>query len=203
MCDETSDSLNRSVFQIIFIKLYLNVDNKPKLVDTVFLDEVNFETVSRALVDCLVKMEVLKCNGFYFRQHILYDKSFQVLPQNFIIQLYSRHMFCSFHLVGETWRSNLNEIDGIVANLKSIFPRVENPKLYPSPVVTRWNTLFNAILIDEDDPCVILRGGLGCSKRMTFYENYPELDIEDFLLKELRKMLLTHTALDSFNTALE
>ncbi|RNA30795.1 hypothetical protein BpHYR1_023840 [Brachionus plicatilis] len=39
LCDETSDSLNRSVFQIILIKLDLNSDNRPKLVDTLFLEE--------------------------------------------------------------------------------------------------------------------------------------------------------------------
>ncbi|RMZ93153.1 transcription factor E2F6, partial [Brachionus plicatilis] len=44
LCDETSDSLNRSVFQIILIKLDLNSDNRPKLVDTLFLEAVNFET---------------------------------------------------------------------------------------------------------------------------------------------------------------
>ncbi|CAF1107627.1 unnamed protein product, partial [Brachionus calyciflorus] len=32
-------------------------------------------------------------------------------------------------------------------------------------------------IIDEDDPCVILGDGRGCYKRITFYENYPELEI--------------------------
>ncbi|CAF0906583.1 unnamed protein product [Brachionus calyciflorus] len=33
-------------------------------------------------------------------------------------------------------------------------------------------------IIDEDNPCVILRDGRGCYKPITFYENYPELEIE-------------------------
>ena len=33
-------------------------------------------------------------------------------------------------------------------------------------------------IIDEDDPCVILRDGRGYYKRITFYENYPELELE-------------------------
>ncbi|CAF1059779.1 unnamed protein product [Brachionus calyciflorus] len=32
--------------------------------------------------------------------------------------------------------------------------------------------------IDDDDPCVILRDGRGCYKRITFNENYPELEKE-------------------------
>ncbi|CAF1045726.1 unnamed protein product [Brachionus calyciflorus] len=74
------------------------------------------------------------------------------------------HVACFAHiiaLVGETWRSNLSEVDLIVANLKSIFARgsnrkirfidflksngKENPSYYPSPVVTRWNTWFKAV----------------------------------------------------------
>ncbi|CAF0827332.1 unnamed protein product [Brachionus calyciflorus] len=44
-------------------------------------------------------------------------------------------------------------------------------------------------IIDEDDPCVILRDGRGCYKRKTFYENYPELEIEAkaFALNEASK----------------
>ncbi|CAF1121433.1 unnamed protein product [Brachionus calyciflorus] len=44
-------------------------------------------------------------------------------------------------------------------------------------------------IIDEDDPCVILRDGRGCYKRITFYENYPELVIEAkaFALNETSK----------------
>jgi len=123
MCDETSDSLNRSVFQIIFIKLDLNVDNKPKLVDTVFLDDVNFETVSRALVDCLVKMEVKFQNVMAF---ISDNASYMIKAFKSCLKtlLYNcTHVTCFAHivnLVGEPWRSNLNELDGIVANLKSI-----------------------------------------------------------------------------------
>ncbi|CAF0995873.1 unnamed protein product [Brachionus calyciflorus] len=37
-------------------------------------------------------------------------------------------------------------------------------------------------IIDEDDPCVILRDGRGCYKRITFYENYPELEMKPKLL---------------------
>ncbi|CAF0953922.1 unnamed protein product [Brachionus calyciflorus] len=70
MCDETSDTLNRSVFQIIFIKLDLNVDNKPKLVDTVFLEDVNYETVSRAYTRYNIKDQfefvASKCDKFKF-----------------------------------------------------------------------------------------------------------------------------------------
>ncbi|CAF0907214.1 unnamed protein product [Brachionus calyciflorus] len=44
-------------------------------------------------------------------------------------------------------------------------------------------------IIDEDDPCVILRDDRGCYKRITFYENYPELEIEAkaFALNEASK----------------
>ncbi|RMZ98832.1 hypothetical protein BpHYR1_012852 [Brachionus plicatilis] len=37
------NSLNRSVFQIILIKLDLNYDNRPKLVDTLFLEADQIE----------------------------------------------------------------------------------------------------------------------------------------------------------------
>ncbi|CAF0950388.1 unnamed protein product [Brachionus calyciflorus] len=43
ICDETTDSKCRYVFQIIFVKLDILKENCPKLVDTIFLDEVNYE----------------------------------------------------------------------------------------------------------------------------------------------------------------
>lgn len=164
LCDETSDSLNRSVFQIILIKLDLNYDNRPKLVDTLFLEAVNFETVSRSIIDCLVKMNIKFQNvmAFISDNASYMTKAFKFCLKTILFN--ATHVTCFAYiitLVGETWRSNLSEIDGIVANLKSIFARgsnrkrrfidllkqnqIENPVMYPSPVVTRWKTWFKAL----------------------------------------------------------
>ena len=123
ICDETSDSMNRSAYQIILIKLDIKADNRPKLVETVFLDDVNFETVTRSVIETLIKMEI----KFEFVMAFISDnasymvKAFKSLKP---MLLNSIHVTCFAHIVslgGETWRSNLNDIDCIVANLKSIF----------------------------------------------------------------------------------
>ena len=42
----------------VLIKLDLNADNRPKFVETVFLDDVNFKTVTRSVIETLIKIEI-------------------------------------------------------------------------------------------------------------------------------------------------
>ncbi|CAF0973145.1 unnamed protein product [Brachionus calyciflorus] len=130
MCDEILDSMNRSVFQKILIKLDFNADIRPKLVQTIFLEDVNYETVTRSIIECLIEMEIKFQNVMVFisdnASYML--KAFKSLKT---ILFNCTHVACFAHiiaLVGETWRSNLSEVDLIFANLKSIFARGSNHK---------------------------------------------------------------------------
>jgi len=166
--------MNRSVFQIILIKLDFNADTRPKLVQTIFLEDVNYETVTRSIIECLIEMEIKFQNVMAF----ISDNASYMLKafKSLKTMLFNcTHVACFAHiiaLVGETWRSNLSEVDLIVANLKSIFARgsnrkkrfidflkssgKENPSYYPSPVVTRWNSWFKAVsYISENFDCIV------------------------------------------------
>ncbi|CAF1088815.1 unnamed protein product [Brachionus calyciflorus] len=158
MCDETSHSMNRSVFQIILIKLDYNADTRPKLFQTIFLEDVKYETVTRSIIEYLIEMEIKFQNVMAF----ISDNASYMLKafKSLKTMLFNcTRVACFAHIIAlvcETWRSNLSEVDLIAVNLKSIFARgsnrkkrfidflksngKENPSYYPSPVVTSWNS---------------------------------------------------------------
>lgn len=164
ICDETTDSMQRSVFQVILIKLDLKVDSSPKLIDTIFLECVNYQTVARSVLNSLIKMKINFENVISFTTD---NATYMIKAFNTVLKpilFNATHITCFAHiiaLVGETWRTNLTEVDSLVANLKSIFARgnlrkqrfkdflidngISNPVSYPSPVVTRWNSWFKAV----------------------------------------------------------
>ena len=159
--DETTDVSGRFALQILFQKLDFTQNQVPWLVDTVFLEAVNNQTVARAVVDCCRKFDINFSNVMiYSTDNVSYMlKSFNDCLHTLFENC--THVTCFAHilaLVGETWRDALPDVDKLVASIKAIFARnglrkkryldflnsrnVEKPSLYPPPVVTRWGTWF-------------------------------------------------------------
>ncbi|CAF1026299.1 unnamed protein product [Brachionus calyciflorus] len=203
ICDETTDSMGRSVFQVLLKKLDFNTDPNPKLIDTCFLETVDYSTISRAVVNALIKINVDFNNVMSFitdnASYML--KAFKTTIKTLMPNC--THVTCFAHiisLVGETWRSNLNNLDQTVANFKSIFSRsnyrkqrflefqknegVEKPQCFPAPVVTRWNTWFKAVKFISEN--------FEISKKFVL----EEIKLEDTLALNKLKLLFEESELE-------
>ena len=168
--DEASDSQDRYVLHVLFVLPVTSADDlqmEALTVDLVYLNEVNATTVSQTIVQTLAKYNVdfNKVTGFVTDNASYMTKAMETLKcllPNCI------HMTCNAHilsLVGETWRKNFKTVDRLVACFKSIFVHCasrkqrykryiaeritadsDNVPLPPVPVVTRWNSWFNAVV---------------------------------------------------------
>lgn len=168
--DEASDSQDRFVLHILFILPVSDADQIHMDVITaalVYLDKVNATTVSQAIINVLTSEynidlnKVSACitdNATYMSA--AYAKFSGLLPN-------CVHITCNAHilnLVGETLRKNFPTVDRLVASFKAIFTHSASRKqrykeyigdktnaepeqvpLPPVPVLTRWNSWFNAV----------------------------------------------------------
>lgn len=162
--DETTDKVGRPILNIIAYKLDFKYGTVPKLLDTIFLNEVNYQTISKSILDTIYMYGIntadvvafISDNGSCMKK--AYNSGLKLLFPS------STHIRCFAHimaLVGETWRESLVDVDKVVANVKSVFARsslrrtrfiehlkregIENPKRFPAPVITRWLTWFKAV----------------------------------------------------------
>lgn len=164
LCDESTDCYQRYFLQILCKDLNSFLRREPVLLDTVYLEETNFKTVSQAVVKTLNKYEIQFENVYsYVTDNASYMyKSYNSVLVNLLPN--SRHSTCVAHiiaLVADTWRIFLKKLDKLVGLIKFIFCKsparrirykvflqdmfAEKPLLPPEPVITRWNTWFAAI----------------------------------------------------------
>ncbi|CAF1093855.1 unnamed protein product [Brachionus calyciflorus] len=163
LCDESTDTNQRYFLQVLCKDLSFN-KHSPVLLDTVYLEEVNFRTVSQAVIKTLNKYDINFDNVFSF----VSDNASYMFKSynNVLINLLpnSHHTTCVAHiiaLIADTWRISLKKLDKLVGLIKFIFSKsparrirykvflqelnVEKANLPPEPVITRWNTWFTAI----------------------------------------------------------
>ena len=97
---------------MLFKKLDIEEINHSKLIETIFLKQVNAETVSQAIFGVLMRMKIEQNNVLclnsdnvpYMARCYSFMKS--ILPN-------CMHVTCIAHiisLVGETWRANLPDV---------------------------------------------------------------------------------------------
>ena len=110
LADESSDTELRYFFQIMFVELDVFSECKPYLVDTVFLTEANFQTVSQAILKCLNKYCIDYENVLaYGSDNVAYmNKSWKAVLCNILTN--GRHVTCNAHiisLVGDCFRDKV------------------------------------------------------------------------------------------------
>lgn len=166
--DETTDVAGRYTVNILLQPLDAFADSsncKAMLVNTEFLTAVNSVSIAQLLVKTLNSCEVnfndvlalVSDNAAYMKK--CFKEGLSGLLPNAV------HVTCWAHiisLVGEEFRAALSMTDGLVAAMKQIFSKApgrrarylshlrekncNDAKLPPSPVLTRWNTWFEAAL---------------------------------------------------------
>ena len=166
--DESQDDQHRFFFQIMFLELDIFTECKPFLVDTVFIDAANFETVSQAILICLNKFKIEFTNVYaYAADNVSYMKKAYTDVLCHVLSN-CRRVTCNAHiesLPGDCFRDNMPEVNSLISLVKSIFCKalhrrrryinflksrgVVHPKLPPNPIVVRWNTWFNASIYLE------------------------------------------------------
>lgn len=141
--------------------------DKPLLIDTVFLDSVNSVSVGQAIVNTVVN-----CKIKYNIRLVMSDNArYMIKCVNDVLKpLFPKmvHSTCWAHiisLVGSKWVDVFAEVNSFVADMKSIFvhsaarkrryesllKRLGKPvKLAPQPVLTRWNSWFEAVAYHAD-----------------------------------------------------
>jgi hypothetical protein len=172
MADETTDVQSRPVLNILFQKLSLIDDLEcplqelppPFLIKTVFLERANHSTVSQALVQCCADFQIDFSKVMLF---ISDSASYMMKAWRDILSaiwVNCHHMNCHAHVIalaGNAIRLSLHDVDRCVALLKSILVKapsrrnrflrhlqdhgIDSPTNPPEPIITRWNTWFNAV----------------------------------------------------------
>lgn len=166
VADEASDSQDRFVLHIVFI-LPVASGKQDQMeaitADLVFLEQVNSTTVARAIIQTLTKFAVDydKVSALLSDNATYMSKAMTILAG---LLPFCVHITCNAHilsLVGETFRKNFPTVDRMIACFKAIFVHSAARKmrytqfigrkcnaevpLPPVPVVTRWNSWFNAV----------------------------------------------------------
>ena len=172
IADESTDLLNRPVLNILFQLLSptgeLHGENleisPPLLVKTVFMERVNHATVSQTLLQCCGNFQIDFTKVMLFLSD---SASYMLKAWSDILRVIwvnCHHMNCHAHilaLAGNSLRVNLHNVDRCVALLKSLLSKapgrrnrfirhlqsqgVSSPTIPPEPIITRWNTWFNAV----------------------------------------------------------
>ncbi len=152
--DDTTDSLNRYVFNCLVGKLDGKPSN-PMLLSTKFLENVNHSTIIQAFNN---SCQLLWPNGVKYDDVLLVvsdQASTMVKAMKGAKSLFPRlhHVTCLAHCVHrvcETIRNHNEEADEFISAMKKIlrksplrrqqFKSICNIKLPPKPVITRWGT---------------------------------------------------------------
>jgi hypothetical protein len=173
IADETTDLQNRPVLNILF-QVLLSLDElkgelgdltTPILVKTVYIEKVNHASVSQVLIQCCADFQIDFTKVLLF---VSDSASYMVKAWNDILSalwINCHHMHCHAHVIalaGNALRLCLRNVDRCVSLLKSCLVKapsrrnrflrhlhscgVNSPTLPPEPVITRWNTWFNAVI---------------------------------------------------------
>lgn len=137
----------------------------PLLVKTVYIEKVNHASVSQALIQCCADFQI----DFTKVLLLVSDSaSYMVKAWNDILSalfINCHHIHCYAHVIalaGNALRLCLRNVDRCVSQLKSCLVKaparrnrflrhlhscgVNSPIVPPEPVITRWNTWFNAVI---------------------------------------------------------
>lgn len=170
VADETSDTLGRCVFAVLF----RTIDSLPEqccyLASVNFLDTANASTCSQAIIDTLKEYDIQYNNvwGLVSDSARYMEACFKLLKTLIGEQIF--HYKCWAHkvnLVGDVFLSEFRELNSLVSKLKTaflhsrkmksayiLFLKEKAPeipaKLFPAPVVTRWNSWFKAVIYLND-----------------------------------------------------
>lgn len=165
VADETSDGQGRCVFAILFRTIDSVLLQECFLASVNFLDTANASTCSQAIVDTLKDFEIdySQVKGLVSDSARYMTACFNLLK--ILIGPHILHYQCWAHkvnLVGDVFIGEFKELNMFTAKVKSAFclsRKMKNSylnylkenvpdlpaKLYPAPVVTRWNSWFSAV----------------------------------------------------------
>uniref|UniRef100_H3A1W7 HAT C-terminal dimerisation domain-containing protein n=1 Tax=Latimeria chalumnae TaxID=7897 RepID=H3A1W7_LATCH len=156
--DETTDAEDRHVLNI------LGVLSEPECERNMLLESVNLKTVSQAIRETLDKFEVpfdqitavVSDNVTYMKK--AWERSIKPLFLNAVHVAYVAHLL---NLVSDVWHKKFVKVNDLVVVVKQAFTacpahkarfrmhldeKGRSPCILPVPVITRWNTWFNAAL---------------------------------------------------------
>lgn len=169
LCDETTDKLGRCVFIIIFH--VSDSEEKLFVASVTYLDACNATTCSRAVLEALGKYNIK-----YENVRVMVSDSARYMTLCFetlkvVIGDHVKHVQCWAHklnLVGNSWVSEMPYLNQVVTAVKTSFLNTRKrkykyfnhleakygegnkSKLFPSPVLTRWNSWFYAVIYLAD-----------------------------------------------------
>ncbi len=144
--DETTDSCGRSVLNILF-----SYHNKTKLVNTIFLEVVNYTTISQSFINTINSYNISFDNIiFYISDNASYmKKAFTSILSPLIPQLFHNTCFAHiYNLVRETWVEfeHFKLLDIVVKNIKTSF-------VYSAARKRRWreHLILRSVHLNEDE----------------------------------------------------
>ena len=157
--DETTDSLNRHLCNILVGPLLPDKFMRPFLLDCVILESTNSASISQSITNALLVLWPSQIH--YSRVRLLLSdaaaymkKAVRGLTGLFPMML---HQTCAAHVihrVAEVIRSSYPDVNDLIASSKQIFVKAPSRRralfnstglpLPPSPTVTRWGTCFEA-----------------------------------------------------------
>lgn len=158
--DETVDAEQRCVFHAIVSPLYLHEPGIPRLLNEDFYDVGNGENVVEFFNNSL---QILWPRGIQYNKVLLFVTDaapYMVRAGNMLTATYPKlkHVTClahGLHRIAETVRECFPDVNGIIANTKSVFSKAPlrvrlfqqmcpNVMLPPAPIITRWGTWLRA-----------------------------------------------------------
>ncbi|KAJ8893392.1 hypothetical protein PR048_005983 [Dryococelus australis] len=157
LCDETTNHKGECVFVVMFRILLASGEHKMLVAGAKVLNNANSTECSRAVVDILLKCE---CVCSFISDSAKYmGKCAEMLKV--LVSENLLHIKCWAHklnLVGNIWSSELVALNECLVKtkmrkhhyLQHLQESNANPKLFPSKIVTQWNSWFHAVeYIDE------------------------------------------------------
>ncbi|XP_063234984.1 uncharacterized protein LOC134537934 [Bacillus rossius redtenbacheri] len=163
LCDETTNRRGECVFVVLFKVLLASGDSKLLVAGVKVLSNANSTECSRAVVETLIKYNVKYENvcAFVSDSAKYMNKCAELLKvlvgEN---MLYIQCWAHKLNLVGNVWSTELTTLNECVVKAKMAFLNTRKrkhhyldflkkssvePKLFPSPVLTRWNSWFTSV----------------------------------------------------------
>ncbi|XP_003738463.1 uncharacterized protein LOC100903106 [Galendromus occidentalis] len=171
VCDETTDAEDRYVLNVLAIPCCTDVAEpklKAFLLRCAVLERTNYKTVSDAILRILHEYEIspLSISAFVTDNATYMSKAWKDSLKSFFLN--GVHVTCTAHLLNlvcEEWALCFKEVNKLVCCVKRSFTACPSrkarfkqflesngkpEKLPPVPVVTRWNSWFDAALYHAD-----------------------------------------------------
>lgn len=166
IADETTDCRGRCVFAILFKTATPTATQQVHLASCSFLDKANGTTCSQAIIEALNLYEIQFASVLGLVSDSARYMSTCFTALQIILGEHTIHFQCWAHkvnLVGDVFLTELQDVNSLVVDVKMAFlhgRKIKNaylnylgehfpelrPKLFPSPVVTRWNSWFAAVI---------------------------------------------------------